>query len=63
MENELTEFLDWVNNNWYEPTVYDGMWRLRVDDPEYELPKPEVNFFTSEEIVKRYNNSKKGKPE
>lgn len=51
---DAEEFADWINNNWYEPKGYDGMWRVRVDDPEYDLPKPKINMFSTEDLYKKF---------
>jgi len=55
-KDKFIEFADWINNNWYEPIGYDGMWRLRVEDIEYILEIPEVNLFTTEELYEKWSN-------
>jgi len=49
------DFANWINNNWYEPAE-DGMWRIRIEHPEYSLPIPEVNIFSTEDLLKRFIN-------
>jgi len=52
--SKITDFADWLHNNWYEPEGSDGFWRLKAEDEEYTLPIPNVNFFTSEELAAKY---------
>lgn len=52
--DDLSDFADWLHNNWYEPIGTDMEWRLKVDDPEYTLPIPDINQFSSEELAAKY---------
>lgn len=54
--NRLANFADWLHNNWYEPDGYEGCWRLRVEDTDYELPKPKENIFFASELATAYLN-------
>jgi len=57
-KEELSDFLDWVHNNWYIPFGSDGQWKLDVDNEEYTLPIPPdgLNCFDSDYIASRYLN-------
>jgi len=52
----LVDFLDWIHNNWYTPIGNDGWRKLDVENIEYNLPIPEINMFTSEQLVIKYLN-------
>jgi hypothetical protein len=53
--NKCVEFADWISNNWYIPAT-DG-WKLDVENKEYTLAIPKVNYFTTEEIYKKFSNN------
>lgn len=44
------EFADWINNNWFIP-INEGRWRLEVENEEYTLDIPEVNNFSTKELM------------
>lgn len=44
------DFADWINNNWYVP-MNDGFWRIEVENEEYTLDIPEVNVFSTAELM------------
>ncbi len=54
MENEkfefAIEFADYLNNNWYVPTT-DGFWKIDVENDEYTLDVPELNLFSTKELL------------
>jgi len=54
-ENECVLFADWINNNWYVPAK-EGMWKLDIENIEYRLEVPEINIFTSNELLNKFLN-------
>ncbi len=51
---EALDFADWINNNWYIPAT--GGWRIEVENIEFILPHPKVNYFTTEELFSKFSN-------
>ena len=50
-------FINWLHNNWYEPTGTDFYWRLKVEDIEYTLEIPPINLFLPEELYEKFLQS------
>lgn len=59
-KEELANFLNWVNNNWFIATS-DGFWK---QDTENDFYRPTIDleniesFWTNEEIVEMYMEKK-----
>lgn len=52
--NKAVDFGNWLHHNWYIPAK-EG-WELDVDNEEYTLSIPDVNYFTTQELFEKFQN-------